>query len=53
MEKMDSIRLALAIAGLKQWEVHHMDVKCTFLNRGLSEDIYMQKPEGFLFLIHL
>ena len=26
--KMDSIRLALAIAASKQWEVHHMDVKC-------------------------
>ena len=24
--KMDSIRLALAIAASKQWEVHHMDV---------------------------
>ena len=30
--KMDSIRLALAIAASKQWEVHHMDVKCAFLN---------------------
>ena len=28
VEKMDSIRLALAIAASKQWEVHHMDVKC-------------------------
>ena len=31
VEKMDSIRLALAIATSKQWEVHHMDVKCDFL----------------------
>ena len=45
--KMDSIRLALAIAALKQWEVHHMDVKCAFLNGDITEDIYMQKPEGF------
>ena len=28
VEKMDSIRLALAIAASRQWEVHHMDVKC-------------------------
>ena len=28
--KMDSIRLALAIAASRQWEVHHMDVKCSF-----------------------
>ena len=27
VEKMDSIRIALAIAASKKWEVHHMDVK--------------------------
>ena len=46
--KMDSIRLALAIAASKQWEVHHMDVKCAFLNAELTKDIYMQQPEGFV-----
>ena len=35
--KMDSIRLGLAIAASKQWEVHHMDVKCVFLNGDLTE----------------
>ena len=44
---MDSIRLALAIAASKQWEVHHIDVKCAFLNGDLTEDIYMQEPQGF------
>ena len=48
MEKMDSIRLSLAIAASKQWEVHHMDVKCDFLNGDINEDIYMQHPEGFV-----
>ena len=45
---MESMRLALAIAALKQWEVHHMDVKCAFLNGDLTKEIYMQKPEGFV-----
>ena len=45
---MDSIRLALAIATSKQWEVHHMDVKCSFINGDLNEEIYMQKPEVFV-----
>ena len=45
---MDSIRLALAIVASKQWEVHHMDLKCAFLNGDLTEHIYMQKPEGFV-----
>src|SRR5713101_1599000 len=44
---MDSIRLALAIAASRQWEVHHMDVKCVFLNGDLTEEIYMQQPQGF------
>ena len=48
MEKMDCIRLALAIAASKQWEVHHMDVKCDFLNGDLTEEIYMQQLEGFV-----
>ena len=48
VEKMDSIRLALAIVASKQWEVHHMDVKCTFLNWDLNEHIYMQKPKCFV-----
>ena len=44
---MDSIRLALAIAALKQWEVHHMDVKFVFLNGYLNEDIYRKNHQGF------
>ena len=45
--KMDSIRLAFAIAASKQWEVHHMDVKCDFLNGDLTKYIYMHQPQGF------
>ena len=41
VEIMDSIRLALAIAASSKWEVHHMDVKCAFLNGDLTEEIYM------------
>ena len=40
--KMDSIRLPIAIAAsLRKWEVHHMDVKCAFLNWDMNEKIYM------------
>ena len=28
--------------------VHHMDVKCVFLNGDLTKEIYMQQPEGFV-----
>jgi hypothetical protein len=46
--KMDSIRLALAIATTKVWEVHHMDVKNAFIHDDLSEEIYMEQPWGFM-----
>ena len=45
---MDSIRLDLAIAASRQWEVHHMDVKCDFIHGDMKEEIYMQKLEGFV-----
>eukprot|EP00253_Pinus_taeda_P025544 PITA_25544 len=45
---MDSIHLALAIAAAQGWEVHQMDVKNAFLRGDLSEEIYMEKPHGFI-----
>ena len=46
VEKMDSIRLALAIAASKEWEVHHMDVKSSFIPRYIKEEIYIYHLEG-------
>ena len=37
----------LAIPALRNLEVHHMDVKTSFLNGDLEEEIYMDQPEGF------
>jgi hypothetical protein len=45
---MDSIRLALSIAASKGWEVHQMDMKNAFLHGDLSEEIYMEQPQGFM-----
>ena len=45
--KMDSIRLVLAIAASKHWEVHHMDVKSAFLHGYLHEEIYMKQLKGY------
>jgi hypothetical protein len=46
--KMDSIRLELAITSTKEWEVHHMDMNNAFFQGDLSEEIYMEKPHGFM-----
>ncbi|GJV65046.1 NAC domain-containing protein 7-like protein [Tanacetum coccineum] len=42
------IRMVLAIAALRNLEVHQMDVKTAFLNGDLDEEIYMNQPEGFI-----
>ena len=31
----------------KNFKVYQMDVKSTFLNGDLEEEVYMEKPEGF------
>ena len=39
--------MILAIAALRNLQVHQMDVKTAFLNGDLEEEIYMEQPEGF------
>ena len=47
MTRITSIRMILAIAALRNLEVHQMNVKTAFLNGVLDEEIYMEQPEGF------
>ncbi|KAL4319314.1 hypothetical protein GQ457_18G017080 [Hibiscus cannabinus] len=46
--RLDTIKLLIAIAGQLGWNVFHLDVNSTFLNRELEEDIYVCQPEGFV-----
>ncbi|GJZ91795.1 retrotransposon protein, putative, ty1-copia subclass [Tanacetum coccineum] len=43
-----AIRILIAIAAFYDYEIWQMDVKTTFLNGYLDEDIYMVQPEGFI-----
>ncbi|KAL9266755.1 Copia protein-like protein, partial [Drosera capensis] len=45
--KLDTVRVILALAANRSWEVHHMDVKSAFLNGELEEEVYVTQPEGF------
>ena len=45
--RINSIRMVLAIATLRNLEVHQMSVKKAFLKEDLNEEIYMDQPEGF------
>ena len=46
--RINSIRMELAIAALRNLEVHQMDVKTAFLNGDLDEEIYMEQPKRFI-----
>ncbi|XP_062080009.1 uncharacterized protein LOC133784749 [Humulus lupulus] len=47
MVKYKTIRLMLSIATEQDLEVEQLDVKTTFLNGILEEDVYMLQPPGF------
>ena len=47
VRRINSIRMVLAIAALRNLEVHKMDIKTTFLNGDLDEEIYMKQLKGF------
>ena len=46
--KMDSIRLEISSPKIKGWEFHQMDMENSFLHDDLSEEIYMEQPQGFM-----
>ena len=52
MARMEAIKTILAYACSKQIKVYQMDVKSTFLNGKLEEEVYIEQPEGFLLSEH-
>jgi hypothetical protein len=40
----------LAFVCFNKFKVYQMDVKSTFLNGNLEEDVYIEQQEGFLLL---
>ena len=47
MSTKDSLRIIMDIMAHFDLELHHMDVRTTFLNGELVEDVYMSQPIGF------
>ncbi|GJZ51978.1 zinc finger, CCHC-type containing protein [Tanacetum coccineum] len=46
--RITTIRLSLALAAIRNIVIHQMDVKTTFLNYDLEEEVYMKQPKGFV-----
>ncbi|KAG6706623.1 hypothetical protein I3842_07G230600 [Carya illinoinensis] len=46
--KITTIRMVLAMVATEDLFLEQLDVKTTFLNGDLEEDIYMHQPEGFV-----
>jgi hypothetical protein len=42
------IRKIISLAKSMGWRLHQMDVKITFLNGYIEEEIYIKQPDGFV-----
>ena len=45
--RLEAIRMILAFSNKKKLKVYQMDVKSSFLNGNLEEEVYIEKPKGF------
>ena len=45
--RYSSIRSILALSAHMGWKIHQMDVKTTFLNGEIEEEVYIEQLEGF------
>ena len=45
--KCTSIRAVTYLVSFMGWKIHQMDVKTTFINGIIEEEVYIEQPQGF------
>ncbi|GKB47994.1 putative ribonuclease H-like domain-containing protein [Tanacetum coccineum] len=48
LARLEAVRLFVAYAAHKSFPVYQIDVKTTFLNGPLKEEVYVNQPDGFV-----
>lgn len=46
--RWDTIRMILAVAAQKNWSVYQLDVKSAFLYGELTEEVFVEQPQGYV-----
>nr|GEY72754.1 hypothetical protein [Tanacetum cinerariifolium] len=46
--RLEAVRIFIAYAAHKSFPIYQMDVKTTFLNGSLNEEVYVAQPDGFV-----
>ena len=47
VSRYTSIKTIMALASMMKWDLHHMDIKTTFVNGVIEEEVYIDKPQVF------
>ena len=47
VSRYTSIRSIISLATSMGWSLHQMDVKISFLNGVIEEEVYIEQPHGF------
>ncbi|GJY92423.1 retrovirus-related pol polyprotein from transposon TNT 1-94 [Tanacetum coccineum] len=50
--RLEAVRIFIAYDAHKSLPIYHMDVKTSFLNGPLKEEVYIAQPDGFVDLDH-
>ena len=48
MDRYTIIRVVISLAFIRGWKIYQMDVKTSFLNGEVEEDIFIEQLEGFV-----